>query len=65
MKVEQVAEFRCCITCVYRKPYPPAVQGEQPVFFRFLCSLSPDSQKEVVRPEEVCGCWKGVTLGIE
>lgn len=65
MKVNQVAEFKCCITCVYHKPYPPMMRTGQPVFYRFLCSLSIDSQKEVVRPEEVCGCWKGVTLGIE
>lgn len=65
MKINQVAEFKSCVTCVYRKPYPATMREGQPVFFRFLCSLSPDSQKEVVRPEEVCPCWKGVTLGIE
>jgi hypothetical protein len=65
MKINQVAEFKSCLTCVYHKPYPPTTRDSQPVFFRYFCGLSADSQKEVVRPEEVCDCWKGITLGVE
>ncbi|MDD5038769.1 MAG: hypothetical protein PHN78_05575 [Dehalococcoidales bacterium] len=65
MKVNQVVESRCCTTCVHRKPYPPTMRTGQPVFFRFLCGLPVDAQKEIVRPEEVCEHWQGVTLVIE
>ena len=65
MKIHKVVEFRSCLTCVYRKPYPATTGAGQPVFFRFLCGLSMDSLKELVRPEEVCDFWKGVILGID
>ena len=65
MKIHKVVEFRSCVTCVYRKPYPASMRSGQPVFFCFFCSLSMDSGKEVVKPEEVCDFWKGVVLGIE
>jgi hypothetical protein len=65
MKINDVVKFKSCVTCVYRKPYPPATREGQPVFFRFLCSRGEDSQKEVVRPEESCDCWKGADLGVE
>jgi hypothetical protein len=65
MNINQVAEFKSCLTCVYRKPYPASMQTGEPVFYRFLCGLSLDSQKELVRPEEVCHHWKGVTPGID
>ena len=65
IKIDDVVEFRRCLTCVYRKLYPPTTRNGQPVFFRFLCSLSIDSSKEVVRPEDECNFWKGVILGID
>lgn len=65
MKIEQVAEFRSCLTCVHRKPYPAAMRDGQPVFYRFLCGLSMDSSKELVKPEEQCEHWKGVEVGGE
>ncbi|MDO9333407.1 MAG: hypothetical protein Q7T57_02655 [Dehalococcoidales bacterium] len=65
MKIEQVVEFKACLTCVYRKLYPPTTRSQQPVFFRFICSLAFDSNKDIVRPEDVCKFWKGVTLGVE
>ena len=65
MKIHKVVEFRSCLTCVYRKPYPATMRYGAPVFLQFFCSLSTESQKEVVRPEEACDCWKGVALGID
>ena len=65
MKIEQVVEYKACITCVYRRPYPAGMREGQPVFYRFYCSLAADSNKELVRPEEVCKFWKGASLGIE
>ena len=65
MKIEQVAEFRSCLTCVHRKPFPAAMRDGEPVFYRFLCGLSMDSAKELVRPEEVCEHWKGPEVGWE
>lgn len=62
MKVNQVAEFKCCLTCVYRKPYPASTRGGNLVFYRFLCGLAMDSLKDLVRPEENCGLWKGASL---
>lgn len=64
-KIKQVAEFKSCLTCVYHKPYPPSMRNGQPVFTHFFCGLSLDSQKSVVRPEDVCNFWKGITLGFE
>ena len=65
MNIHNVVEFRSCLTCVYRKPYPATTRAGQTVFFRFLCGLSMDSLKVLVRPEEVCDFWKGVILGID
>ena len=65
IKMNQVAEFKSCLTCVHRKPYPASIRNGQPVFYRFFCGLSLDSSKELVRPEEVCHFWKGVTLDVE
>jgi hypothetical protein len=65
LKIDDVVELRSCLTCVYRKLYPPTMRNGQPVFFRFLCSLSIDSLKEVVKPEDKCNFWKGVILGID
>lgn len=65
VKLSQVIEFKSCLTCVYRKPYPASMREGQPVFYRFFCSISPDSLKDVVRPEDSCGCWKEVTPGID
>ena len=62
IKMNQVAEFKSCLTCVYRKPYPADMRSGQPVFYRFLCGLALDSLKELVTPEDVCDFWKGVTL---
>jgi hypothetical protein len=63
MKINQIVENKICLTCVYRKLYPPTMRDGQPVFFRFLCGLSMDSQKDIVRPEDSCKCLKSVTLG--
>lgn len=63
--VSQVAEFRSCITCVYRRQYPPSLREGEPIFFRFFCERAPDTGKAIVRPEEVCDYWRGVTLGFE
>lgn len=65
VKFEQIIENKVCLTCVYRKLYPPKMHDGQPVFYRFLCGLSADSQKEIVRPDDSCEFWKGVTLGVE
>ena len=65
IKINQVAEFKSCLTCVHRKPYPAAMRNGQPEFYRFFCGLFLDSLKELVRPEEVCSFWKGVTLDFE
>ena len=65
MKVNQVAEFRCCLTCVYRKPYPPSTRGGNVVFSRFFCGLAMDSNKDIVKPEEKCSHWKGASLDME
>ncbi len=62
IKINQVAEFKSCLTCVYRKPYPAAMSSGQPVFYCFFCSLALDSNKDIVKPQEVCNMWKGVTL---
>ena len=65
MKITQVVEYKACVTCVYRKPYPASVREGQPFFYLFLCSLATDSNKELVRPEDICHCWKGATIGVE
>ena len=65
LKIDEVAGFKSCLTCVYRKPYPPAMSSGQPVFYCFYCSLSLDSLKETVKPQEVCNFWKGATLDTE
>ena len=65
IKIEQVAEFKSCLTCVHHKPYPASTRHGYAEFYRFLCGLSMDSGKELVRPEEVCNHWKGVTLDVE
>jgi len=65
VRLSQVAEFKSCITCVYRKLYPAALRKEGPIFFAFHCERSVDSGKSVVRPEDVCDYWRGVTLGFE
>ena len=65
MKIDQVVEFKACITCVYRRPYPAAIREGKPVFYRFYCSLAADSNKELVRPEEACKLWKGAMPGVE
>ena len=62
MKIEQVATFKSCLTCAYRKPYPASMKKGEPVFHCFYCSLALDSLKSVVKPGEVCKFWKGVTL---
>jgi hypothetical protein len=65
MKIEDIVAFRSCLTCVYRKLYPPTTRNGQQVFHRFFCSLAIDSLKDVVRPEDECKFWKGVILGID
>ena len=62
MKLEQVAEFKSCLTCVYRKLHPPAMQTGRPEFYYFGCRRSCDSAKDMVKPGDVCDCWRGVTL---
>jgi hypothetical protein len=62
VKIEQVAEFRSCLTCVHRRPYPCAVKNGEPVYYRFLCGMSLDSGKDLVKPEEVCDFWNKATL---
>lgn len=65
IKINQVAKFKSCLTCVHRKPCPASMRNGKPEFCRFFCGLSLDSLKELVKPEEVCTFWKGVTLGFE
>jgi len=60
--VTQLAECKYCLTCVHRKPYPASMKTGYPVFYRFLCGLSIDSGKELVRPEESCPHWHGASL---
>lgn len=62
VKMNQVAEFKSCLTCVYRKPYPTDMRSGQPVFNHFLCSLALDSLKDVIKPDDVCDFWKGANL---
>ena len=64
IKIKQVAEFKSCLTCVHRKPYPASMRSGEPVFDRFLCRLSLDSLKELVKPQDVCDFWSGVTLDL-
>jgi hypothetical protein len=64
LKIKQVAEFKSCLTCVHRKPYPASMRNGKPEFNRFFCGLSLDSLKELVKPEEVCNFWQGVTLDL-
>jgi hypothetical protein len=64
-KIEDIVKLKYCLTCVYRKMYPATMRNGQPVFFRFICGLSLDSLKEVVRPEDKCNFWKDVTLGVD
>ncbi len=65
--VSDVAEYRCCLTCVWRRFYPPdGGSTANPNFYRFLCGRADLSGKEVVRAEYVCTRgWKGVTPGYE
>lgn len=46
--INQIVEFKSCLTCVYRKPYPASIFNGQPVFYRFLCGLSMESCKELI-----------------
>ena len=67
VKLTHVAEFRSCLTCVWRQFYPPARSNSaNPSYHRFLCGRTDLSGKSVVRPEDVCpDGWKGATLGFE
>ncbi len=60
--IEDVSNFRCCLTCVHRKPYPASMRTGRPVFQHFYCSLSMDSQRPVVTPVDVCPHWTGASL---
>ena len=65
VRLSQVAEFRSCLTCMYRRQYPPSLRKGGPVFFQFYCDLAADSGKSIVKPEDACDYWKGVALGLE
>ncbi len=60
--IDDVAQFRSCLTCVFRRPYPASMKTSQPVFYRFQCQRAFDSNKGMVRPEDVCPHWAGATL---
>lgn len=65
IKLSQVAEFRSCITCIYRRYYPPSKEKGEQIFSRFFCGRAGDTGKAIVRPEDVCAIWKGAALGAE
>ena len=61
VKINQVASFKSCLTCVYRKPYPATKRNGQSVFYCFVCGLAMDSSRVLVRPEEFCDYWQAAT----
>ncbi len=65
VRLAQIAEFRSCVTCVYRRWYPPSTQNGQQIFSRFFCGMAADTGKAIVKPEDVCDDWKGVALNAE
>lgn len=67
VEISDVAEYRCCLTCVWRQFYPPArASSANPFYHRFLCGRADLSGKSVVRPENVCpDGWQGATLVFE
>jgi hypothetical protein len=62
LKIKQVAEFKSCLTCAYRRSYPPSNKKGQQIFDRFLCANAAFSSRELIKPEEVCDFWQIVTL---
>jgi len=65
--IDDVAAFKSCLTCVYRKPYPASMRSGCPVFQRFYCSLAVDSLKPVVTrmrsaPAGPAPPWKKISL---
>ena len=65
IKIQQVAEFKSCLTCVHRKPYPATIRNGQPIFYLFVCGLAMDSSRDLVRPEDSCDFWKSATPHFE
>ena len=61
VKINQVAGFKSCLTCVHRKPYPPTKRNGKYVFYYFVCGLAMDSSRVLVRPEDSCDFWQAVT----
>ena len=65
VKIEQIAGFTSCLTCVHRRPYPGSVKDGKTTYYRFQCGRAPDTGRELVRPEESCDKWDGITLNCE
>ena len=64
-KLEQIAEYKSCLTCVHRRPYPASMKNGQPEYRCFHCGMAPDTGKETVMPEDSCDYWDKVTLDNE
>jgi hypothetical protein len=62
MKIEQVAAFRSCLTCAYRKFYPASAGDGKSVFDHCYCHLAMVSSKSIVKPQDVCPHWTGMTV---
>ncbi|MBN1643756.1 MAG: hypothetical protein JW856_02910 [Dehalococcoidales bacterium] len=65
MKIEQVVSFKSCLTCGYRRFYPPSSRNGKLEFYRFYCGNAGITGKAIVGPQEVCQHWKGATLRVE
>ena len=65
MRIEQIANFKSCLTCGFRKFQLPSNRNGELVFKRFTCAIAGTTGKDVVSPEYVCEHWKGVTLEID
>lgn len=62
MKIEQVAQFKSCLTCAYRKFYPPSRKAGNMEFKNFSCQAAMITGKSIVKPQFVCEHWKSVTI---
>jgi hypothetical protein len=63
MTIEQVAEFRSCLTCAHRRPHAPSVRNGELRYSVFYCGASWNTGKSTLGPQEVCEHWQRVTVG--